>query len=145
MPYCIEKPWRIVHKTVLVTYAIQSSKLSKNAKSNRYMPPSHNITDHCNYLAYKVIKWSILIPIILFLLLLVEEFYGTRYQSGSFSLVNVGSGIPCLRSFSFFLFLDRGKSEAGMAVRRHVALKLFHYCTKKRFAKSFGITSCTQV
>jgi hypothetical protein len=30
----------------------------------------------------------------------------TRYQSGSFSLINVGSGFHCLRSFSFlFLFL----------------------------------------
>jgi len=32
----------------------------------------------------------------------VEELYGTRYQSGSFSLINVGSGFHCLRSFSFF-------------------------------------------
>jgi hypothetical protein len=31
----------------------------------------------------------------------VEELYGTRYQSGSFSLINVGSGFHCLRSFSF--------------------------------------------
>jgi hypothetical protein len=35
----------------------------------------------------------------------VEELYGTRYQSGSFSLINVGSGFHCLRSFSFFLFM----------------------------------------
>jgi len=34
----------------------------------------------------------------------VEELYGTRYQSGSFSLINVGSGCHCLRSFSFFFF-----------------------------------------
>ena len=33
----------------------------------------------------------------------VEELYGTRYQSGSFSLINVGSGFHCLRSFSFLL------------------------------------------
>jgi hypothetical protein len=31
----------------------------------------------------------------------VEELYGTRYQSGSFSLINVGSGFHCLRSFFF--------------------------------------------
>jgi len=33
----------------------------------------------------------------------VEELYGTRYQSGSFSLINVGSGFHCLRSIFFFL------------------------------------------
>jgi len=32
----------------------------------------------------------------------VEELYGTRYQSGSFSLFNVGSGFHCLRSFFLF-------------------------------------------
>ena len=32
----------------------------------------------------------------------MEELYGTRYQSDSFSLINVGSGFHCLRSFSFF-------------------------------------------
>jgi hypothetical protein len=32
----------------------------------------------------------------------VEELYGTRYQSGSFSLINVGSGFRCLRSVFFF-------------------------------------------
>jgi hypothetical protein len=50
-------------------------------------------------------------PIDLFHILVVEEFYGTRYQSGSVSLNNVGIGFHCLRSFSFrfisfvFLFL----------------------------------------
>jgi len=34
----------------------------------------------------------------------VEEFYGTRYRSGSFSLFNVGSGFHCL--CSFFLYLS---------------------------------------
>jgi len=34
----------------------------------------------------------------------LEELYGTRYQSGSFSLINVGSGNHCLRSFSFLFF-----------------------------------------
>ena len=33
----------------------------------------------------------------------MEELYGTRYQSGSFSLINVGSGFYCLRSFFSFL------------------------------------------
>ena len=33
----------------------------------------------------------------------VKERYGTRYHSGSFSLIDVGSGFHCLRSFSFFL------------------------------------------
>jgi hypothetical protein len=34
-----------------------------------------------------------------FLNLLVEEFYATRYQGGSISLINVGSGIHCLRNY----------------------------------------------
>jgi hypothetical protein len=34
---------------------------------------------------------TLLIPIYLVLFLWVEEFYGTQYQSGSFSLINVGS------------------------------------------------------
>jgi hypothetical protein len=33
----------------------------------------------------------------------VEELYGTWYQSGSFSLINVGNGFQCLRSFSFLV------------------------------------------
>jgi len=40
---------------------------------------------------------TLLIPIDSFPFLLVEEFYGTRYQSDSFSLMNVG--FQCLRSF----------------------------------------------
>jgi len=36
----------------------------------------------------------------------VEELYGTRYQSGSFSLITVWSGLHCLRRFSLsFSFL----------------------------------------
>jgi len=31
----------------------------------------------------------------------VDELYGTRYQSGSFSLINVGRGFHASRSFSF--------------------------------------------
>ena len=34
----------------------------------------------------------------------VEKLYGTRYQSDSYSLINVGSGFHCLRNFSIFLF-----------------------------------------
>jgi len=41
----------------------------------------------------------------IFFLFAVEELYGTRYQSGPFSLINVGSGFHCLRSFFFFFSL----------------------------------------
>ena len=41
----------------------------------------------------------------------VKELYGTRYQSGSFSLINVGSGFYYLRSFSFLL----GKPQTWLA------------------------------
>ena len=34
----------------------------------------------------------------------MEELYGTRYQSGSFSLINVGSVFHCPLWFSFFFF-----------------------------------------
>ena len=44
-------------------------------------------------------SWS---PLIFPFLFAVEELYGTRYQSGSFFLSNVGSGFHCLRSFYFF-------------------------------------------
>jgi hypothetical protein len=44
------------------------------------------------------------IPIDFFFLFTVEKFYGTRYQSGSFSLNNVGSGFHCLRNFSFSIW-----------------------------------------
>jgi hypothetical protein len=40
---------------------------------------------------FQVKPATLLIPIDLFLFLLVEEFYGTRYQSGSFSLTNTGN------------------------------------------------------
>ena len=39
--------------------------------------------------------WDFLFP-------LVEEFYGTRYQSGSFFLIIVGSDFHCLRIFHIF-------------------------------------------
>jgi len=46
---------------------------------------------------------TLLIPIDFPFLFAVEELYGTRYQSGSFSLVYVGSGSHCLRSLSLSL------------------------------------------
>ena len=45
-------------------------------------------------------SWSLMIFPFLFA---VEKLYGTWYQSGSFSLINVGSGFHCLRSFFFSL------------------------------------------
>ena len=52
---------------------------------------------------------TLLILIFNFLLFsLVREFYETRYQSGSFSLLKLGNGFSCLRSFLFFTFQDRG-------------------------------------
>jgi hypothetical protein len=47
---------------------------------------------------------TLLIPIDFPFLFAVEELYGTRYQSDSFSLINVGSGFHCLRSFFFFYY-----------------------------------------
>jgi hypothetical protein len=49
---------------------------------------------------------TLLIPIDFPFLLVVEELYGTRYQSGSFFLIDVGSGFHCLRSFSFLFFSE---------------------------------------
>ena len=43
-------------------------------------------------------------PIDFSFLFTAEELYGTWYQSGSFSLINVGSGFHCLRSFFFCFF-----------------------------------------
>jgi hypothetical protein len=43
----------------------------------------------------------------------VEELYGTRYQSGSFSLTNVGSVFHCLRSFFFFHLPKNWKGRKG--------------------------------
>ena len=42
---------------------------------------------------------TLLYPLIFPFFFAVEELYGTRYQSGSFSFINVGSGFHCLRSF----------------------------------------------
>ena len=49
----------------------------------------------------KVKPATLLIRTDLFLILLVEEFYGARYPSGSFSLIYVKSGFYCLRYFLF--------------------------------------------
>jgi len=40
-------------------------------------------------------------PPMVFSFFWAKEFYGTRYQSGSFSLINVGVVFHCLHSFSF--------------------------------------------
>ena len=47
---------------------------------------------------------TLLIPIDPPFLFAVEELYSTRYQSGSFALINVGSGFHCLRNFSVLFF-----------------------------------------
>ena len=44
----------------------------------------------------------------------VEELYGTWYQNDSFSLINVGSGLLCLRRFFFFL------RAQGNKVAKHI-------------------------
>jgi len=46
---------------------------------------------------------TLLIPIVISFLFAVEELYGTRYQNGSFSLINVGSDFNCQHSFFIFL------------------------------------------
>ena len=48
---------------------------------------------------FQVKPATLLISIGVFLYLLVEESHSTRYQSGSISLINVGSGFHCQRSF----------------------------------------------
>ena len=63
-------------------------------------------------------SWS---PLTFPFLFAVEELYGTRYQSGSFSLINVGSGFHCLRTFFFFLFFfseDYNCIKPSMAFER---------------------------
>ena len=47
---------------------------------------------NCHQEPIQVKPATLLIPIDLILFLLVEELYGTRHQSGSFSLIYVGSG-----------------------------------------------------
>jgi len=50
---------------------------------------------------------TLLIPIDLFLLLCGGAFYFNRYQSGSFLLINVGSGFLPPVLFLFFIVLGR--------------------------------------
>ena len=62
-------------------------------------------------------SWS---PLVFPFLFAVEELYGTRYQSGSFSLINVGSGFHCLRSFfSFFFFVKKGTAWYSLRAPRN--------------------------
>ena len=55
-------------------------------------------------------SWS---PLNFPFLFTVEELYGTRYQSGSFSLIIVGSGFHCLHSFLFssIVYLQRLRQQ----------------------------------
>jgi hypothetical protein len=67
---------------------------------------------------------TLLIPIDFPFLFAVEELYGIQYQSGSFSLIYVGSGFHCLRSYLFFSMIyasppicfHKVKAHSGIAV-----------------------------
>jgi len=61
----------------------------------------------------------------------VEKLYGTQYQSGSFSLIDVGSAFHCLRSFSFFSFLFVHKHNC-------IAYKRVHLYYSDLFSSGFG-------
>ena len=50
---------------------------------------------------FQVKPATLLIPIDSFLIIMVEKFYGTRYQSGSLSLINVGSDFSLARVVFF--------------------------------------------
>jgi hypothetical protein len=59
----------------------------------------------------------------------VEELYGTRYQSGSFSLIDVGSGFHCLRSFFLTYSVSTGifapffsKEPRSIMITHHIIL-----------------------
>ena len=71
---------------------------------------------------------TLLIPIDFPFPFAFEELYATRYQSGSFFLINVGSGFHFLRSIFFFSFVQdleakqqrcRMVWKAAQAIRRH--------------------------
>jgi len=65
-------------------------------------------------------SWS---PLIFPFLFALEEIYGTRYQSGSFSLINVGSGFHCLRSFSLSHDLSlptNGRDSTGLILKSNL-------------------------
>ena len=74
-------------------------------------------------------SWS---PLVFPFLFAVEELYGTRYQSGSFSLINVGSGFHCLRSFSFSFY-----PQQHTAVFNFV---LIHCISTLKHAQKFTLT-----
>jgi hypothetical protein len=63
-------------------------------------------------------------PLIFPFLFAVEELYGTRYQSGTFSLIYVGSGFHCLRSF--FIFFSWAHTVV-LTVRGHGHLTRTYY------------------
>ena len=58
----------------------------------------------------------------------VKELYSTRYQRGSFSLFNVGSGFHCLRSFSFFFFSAQTESLTVVACVILQCIPCFYEC-----------------
>jgi len=55
----------------------------------------------------------------------VEELYGTRYQSGSFSLINVGSGFHCLLSLPLTLTLPLTVTVTLPLTTRNVVFLVF--------------------
>ena len=94
---------------------------------------------------FQVNPATLLIPIDLFSFLLVEEFYGTQYRSGSFSLIIVGSSFSLPTSFFplFFLLLPSQScldgSEAHISML-NIDIDLiigFLLCNAKRPVKSY--------
>ena len=65
----------------------------------------------------------------------IPEFYGTRFQSGSFSLINVGSGLHCLRSYS--LFLPQSGTSPSSHTHRFVCIVC--ECAFTRMRKNFVV------
>ena len=65
--------------------------------------PSYRLSSGAGFRPSLQPSWS---PLIFPFLFAVEELYDTRYQSGSFSLINVGGGFHCLRSFFFYFFFS---------------------------------------
>ena len=62
----------------------------------------------------------------------MEELYGTRYQIGSFSLINVGSGFHCLRRFfCFYRVHMHGQSKKRVVCKKgtHLARASCWRCT----------------
>jgi hypothetical protein len=68
------------------------------------------------------------------------EFYGTRYQSGSFFLINVGSGFHCLCCFSLFHYIaiyvgpvKLGKGVCYISVIKILIINLLNYLRCKKY------------